>query len=75
MPLIISRAMRQRSAFRNAASGAGEIESVEQDHFHLMPCAEQKLTICTPYFNLPAILVRNIIQLLREGKKGRNYCW
>lgn len=34
-----------------------------------MPCAEQKLTICTPYFNLPAILVRNIIQLLREGKK------
>ncbi|MGQ7140750.1 CDP-diacylglycerol--serine O-phosphatidyltransferase, partial [Escherichia sp. SS-MK2] len=29
----------------------------------------QKLTICTPYFNLPAILVRNIIQLLREGKK------
>lgn len=34
-----------------------------------MPCAEHKLTICTPYFNLPAILVRNIIQLLREGKK------
>ena len=29
----------------------------------------QKLTICTPYFNLQAILVRNIIQLLREGKK------
>jgi CDP-diacylglycerol--serine O-phosphatidyltransferase len=34
-----------------------------------MPCAEQKLTICTPYFNLPAVLVRNIIQLLRDGKK------
>ncbi|ELO40937.1 phosphatidylserine synthase, partial [Salmonella enterica subsp. enterica serovar Heidelberg str. N4403] len=37
--------------------------------FHLMPCAEHKLTICTPYFNLPAVLVRNIIQLLRDGKK------
>lgn len=34
-----------------------------------MPCAKQKLTICTPYFNLPAILVRNIIQLLRKKKK------
>ena len=69
MPLIISGRCRQRSAFCNAASGAGEIESVEQDHFPSYACAEQKLTICTPYFNLPAILVRNIIQLLREGKK------
>ncbi len=34
-----------------------------------MPCAERKLTICTPYFNLPALLVRNIIQLLRSGKQ------
>ncbi|SQC09583.1 CDP-diacylglycerol--serine O-phosphatidyltransferase [Klebsiella pneumoniae] len=34
-----------------------------------MPCAEHKLTICTPYFNLPAVLVRNIIQLLRDGKQ------
>lgn len=55
--------------------GLGKSSLLNKTIFHLMPCAEQKLTICTPYFNLPAILVRNIIQLLREGKKGRNYCW
>ena len=49
--------------------GLGKSSLLNKTIFHLMPCAEQKLTICTPYFNLPAILVRNIIQLLREGKK------
>lgn len=49
--------------------GLGKSSLLNKTIFHLMPCAEHKLTICTPYFNLPAILVRNIIQLLREGKK------
>ncbi|HHU9882653.1 TPA: CDP-diacylglycerol--serine O-phosphatidyltransferase, partial [Escherichia coli] len=49
--------------------GLGKSSLLNKTIFHLMPCAEQKITICTPYFNLPAILVRNIIQLLREGKK------
>ena len=48
---------------------AGKSSLLNKTIFHLMPCAEQKLTICTPYFNLPAVLVRNIIQLLRDGKK------
>lgn len=49
--------------------GLGKSSLLNKTIFHLMPCAEHKLTICTPYFNLPAILVRNIIQLLREGKR------
>lgn len=36
---------------------------------HLMFCTNQKLTLCTPYFNLPARLMRNIIYLLRQGKQ------
>lgn len=48
--------------------GLGKGSVLNKTIYHLMPCTEQKLTICTPYFNLPAILVRNIIGLLRNGK-------
>nr|WP_029687208.1 CDP-diacylglycerol--serine O-phosphatidyltransferase [Tatumella saanichensis] len=49
--------------------GLGKNNTLNQTIFHLMPCAEQKLILCTPYFNMPAILVRNIIRLLRQGKQ------
>ncbi|MEI2267080.1 CDP-diacylglycerol--serine O-phosphatidyltransferase [Erwinia sp. CGal63] len=49
--------------------GLGRRSLLNKTIYHLMPCAEQKLTLCTPYFNLPAILVRNIIWLLRRGKE------
>jgi CDP-diacylglycerol--serine O-phosphatidyltransferase len=49
--------------------GLGKSSMLNKTIFHLMPCTEEKLTICTPYFNLPAMLVRNIIHLLRQGKK------
>ncbi|QKN80840.1 CDP-diacylglycerol--serine O-phosphatidyltransferase [Scandinavium goeteborgense] len=49
--------------------GLGKSSMLNKTIFHLMPCTEEKLTICTPYFNLPAVLVRNIIHLLRQGKK------
>ncbi|MDY0926479.1 CDP-diacylglycerol--serine O-phosphatidyltransferase [Pantoea trifolii] len=48
--------------------GLGKRSLLNKTIFHLMPCAERKLTLCTPYFNLPAILVRNLIHLLRQGK-------
>lgn len=48
--------------------GLGKSSQLNKTIFHLMPCTGHKLTICTPYFNLPAVLVRNIIQLLRDGK-------
>lgn len=49
--------------------GLGKASSLNKAIFHLIPCTEQKLIICTPYFNLPPILVRSIIKLLREGKE------
>lgn len=49
--------------------GLGKSSQLNKTIFHLMPCAEQTLIICTPYFNLPAVLVRNIIHLLRQGKQ------
>ncbi|EMH4162438.1 CDP-diacylglycerol--serine O-phosphatidyltransferase [Pluralibacter gergoviae] len=49
--------------------GLGKSSLLNKTIFHLMPCAEQKLIICTPYFNLPAVLVRNIIHLLRQGRQ------
>lgn len=49
--------------------GLGKSSLLNKTIFHLMPCTEEKLVICTPYFNLPAVLVRNIIQLLRDGKQ------
>ncbi|QKJ88330.1 Phosphatidylserine synthase [Paramixta manurensis] len=49
--------------------GLGKRSLLNKTIYHLMPCAEQKLILCTPYFNLPAILVRNIIGLLRQGKQ------
>lgn len=49
--------------------GLGRANSLNKSIYHLMSSTQQKLTICTPYFNLPAVLVRNIIQLLRSGKQ------
>ncbi len=49
--------------------GLGKRSLLNKTIFHLMPCAERKLTLCTPYFNLPAIQVRNLIHLLRQGKE------
>ncbi|MBP2167997.1 CDP-diacylglycerol--serine O-phosphatidyltransferase [Erwinia toletana] len=49
--------------------GLGKRSLLNKTIYHLMPCAEKKLTICTPYFNLPALLARNIIYLLRQGKE------
>ncbi|MGV3346912.1 CDP-diacylglycerol--serine O-phosphatidyltransferase [Enterobacteriaceae bacterium LUAb1] len=48
--------------------GLGKSSLLNKTIHHLIPCTEQKLIICTPYFNLPATLVRHIIHLLRTGK-------
>lgn len=49
--------------------GLGKQSVLNKTIHHLMACTDQKLTLCTPYFNLPALLVRNIIYLLRQGKQ------
>ncbi|NIG62335.1 MAG: CDP-diacylglycerol--serine O-phosphatidyltransferase [Serratia symbiotica] len=49
--------------------GLGKQSVLNTTIHHLMSCADRKLTLCTPYFNLPARLMRNIIYLLRQGKQ------
>lgn len=49
--------------------GLGKKNLLNKTITHLMGSTNEKLTICTPYFNLPAILVRIIHRLLREGKQ------
>ncbi|SLM64312.1 MULTISPECIES: CDP-diacylglycerol--serine O-phosphatidyltransferase [Dickeya] len=49
--------------------GLGKQSPLNQTIHHLMYCTEQRLIMCTPYFNLPALLVRNVIRLLRNGKQ------
>ncbi|NIG88420.1 CDP-diacylglycerol--serine O-phosphatidyltransferase [Serratia symbiotica] len=49
--------------------GLGKQSVLNTTIHHLMSSTDQKLTLCTPYFNLPARLMRNIIYLLRQGKQ------
>ncbi|MCK3668390.1 CDP-diacylglycerol--serine O-phosphatidyltransferase [Photorhabdus noenieputensis] len=49
-------------------AGLGKKNLLNKTISHLIASTEQKLIICTPYFNLPAIIVRRIINLLRKGK-------
>ncbi|WP_413737264.1 CDP-diacylglycerol--serine O-phosphatidyltransferase [Sodalis sp. RH21] len=49
--------------------GLGKQSPLNKTIHHLMSCADSSLTLCTPYFNMPALLVRNIIALLRQNKR------
>ncbi|MEY0288324.1 MULTISPECIES: CDP-diacylglycerol--serine O-phosphatidyltransferase [Providencia] len=49
--------------------GLGKKNDLNSVITHLMGATNNKLTICTPYFNLPAVLVRVISRLLRDGKQ------
>jgi Phosphatidylserine/phosphatidylglycerophosphate/cardiolipin synthases and related enzymes len=50
-------------------AGLGRNNPLNKTIHHLINSAQQKVTLCTPYFNLPNILVRDIIRLLRKGKQ------
>ncbi|MCX8669872.1 CDP-diacylglycerol--serine O-phosphatidyltransferase [Gilliamella sp. B2865] len=49
--------------------GLGRNNQLNKVIHHLINVTEQKIIFCTPYFNLPNILVRDIIRLLRKGKQ------
>ncbi len=49
--------------------GLGRNNQLNKIIHHLINITEQKITFCTPYFNLPNILVRDIIRLLRKDKQ------
>ena len=49
--------------------GLGKRSPLNKTIHHLMACANTNLIICTPYFNMPALLMRNIVSLLRQNKQ------
>lgn len=49
--------------------GLGKRNLLNKTISHLMSSTDKKLTLCTPYFNPPGIIARNIINLLRQGKE------
>lgn len=49
--------------------GLGKKNPLNNAIHALMCSTEQHLIICTPYFNLPTLLMRNITYLLRKGKQ------
>ncbi|AMA65145.1 CDP-diacylglycerol--serine O-phosphatidyltransferase [Candidatus Arsenophonus lipoptenae] len=49
--------------------GLGKRNELNKIILYLMHCTKNKMIICTPYFNLPTILIHIIIKLLRDGKQ------
>lgn len=50
-------------------AGVGRNNHLNKIIHHLINITQQKIVFCTPYFNLPNILVRDIIRLLRKGRQ------
>jgi len=49
--------------------GLGKGNALNQVIHHLISQAKEKVIFCTPYFNLPQIIIKDIIRQLRKGKK------
>ncbi|MBC9131269.1 CDP-diacylglycerol--serine O-phosphatidyltransferase [Frischella sp. Ac13] len=49
--------------------GLGKSNQLNQVIHHLILSANEKIVFCTPYFNLPQIIIKDIIRQLRKGKK------
>lgn len=47
--------------------GLGKRNVLNKTIHHLLCSAQEKVTLSTPYFNLPAILVKDIIKLMKRG--------
>ncbi|WP_392565732.1 CDP-diacylglycerol--serine O-phosphatidyltransferase [Utexia brackfieldae] len=49
--------------------GLGKKNLLNQTIHHLLNSVQHKVTLCTPYFNLPTILIKDIIRLMKKGKQ------
>lgn len=49
--------------------GLGVRNILNQTIDHLICVTEKKIILCTPYFNMPNILIHHLIHLLHKGKK------
>lgn len=49
--------------------GLGKSNQLNQVIHRMICAAQEKIVFCTPYFNLPQIIIKDIIRQLRKGKK------
>ncbi|QOI10923.1 CDP-diacylglycerol--serine O-phosphatidyltransferase [Blochmannia endosymbiont of Colobopsis nipponica] len=49
--------------------GLGKQNNLNKTIYHLICSTKTKLTLCTPYFNLPNPILHNLINVLKQGKK------
>jgi CDP-diacylglycerol--serine O-phosphatidyltransferase len=49
--------------------GLGTHNSLNKTILSLVLCTRKKLTLCTPYFNLPRVLINHLSIILKTGKK------
>lgn len=49
--------------------GLGKASQLNLTIGHLFAATQHQLILCTPYFNLPPLLIRRVIHLLRNGKQ------
>lgn len=47
--------------------GLGKNSALNKTIYHLIYSARNKVVLCTPYFNMPTVLIRALISLLRQG--------
>lgn len=47
--------------------GLGRQNDLNQAIHHLLSCAQKRIILSTPYFNLPKILIKDILSLLKKG--------
>lgn len=50
-------------------AGVGKSNQLNQVIHRMICAAQEKIIFCTPYFNLPPIIIKDIIRQLRKGKK------
>ncbi|URJ28764.1 CDP-diacylglycerol--serine O-phosphatidyltransferase [Blochmannia endosymbiont of Camponotus sp. C-046] len=49
--------------------GLGKNSDLNKTIYHLIYSAQNKVVLCTPYFNMPTVLIRALVFLLRRGIK------
>lgn len=49
-------------------AGLGRQNALNKVIHHLISSAAEQVIFCTPYFNLPTLLIKDVIRLLRRGK-------
>lgn len=64
-----SHSANNESLSVSPVAGLGKGNDLNRVIHHLICSAQEKVVFCTPYFNLPSMIIKDIIRQLRKGKK------